>query len=308
MRLAIALLLFLLCTGLRPAAGDSPRVVASIKPVHSLVAGVMAGVGAPALLVPGNASPHVYSLKPSDAKRLDGAKLVFWVGPIYETFLSKPLAAVATKARVVTLAETPGVTVLPAREGGVWGSHAKAHAHQHKAGDAHADDDGHLWLDPANGKAIVAAAATELARADPANAARYEANAARLSQELDALDGRLAAILAPAAGRPYIVFHDAYQYLERRYGLAGAGSITVSPEQKPGARRVKEIRDRIARAGAVCVFTEPQFEPALARSIAVDTDVRSGVLDPLGAAVPEGPDLYSKMMEALATSLASCLQ
>jgi zinc transport system substrate-binding protein len=292
-----------------PAAAEPPRVVASIKPLHSLVAAVMEGVGAPTLLVPGNASPHVYSLKPSDAKQLDGAGLVFWIGPTYEAFLTKPLVAVARKARVVTIAEAQGVTVLHARTGGVWADHAHGHdqGHKHKPGRSHDEDDGHLWLDPANGKAIVTAVATALAAADPANAARYTANAARATQNLDALDARLAALLAPAKGQPFIVFHDAYQYLERRYGLAAAGSVTVSPEQKPGARRVKEIRERIQKAGAVCIFAEPQFEPALVRTIAADTGARPGVLDPLGADVPEGPGHYPAMMEKLATSLATCL-
>jgi zinc transport system substrate-binding protein len=298
--LAILLPLLALAT---PAGASPPSVVASIKPVHSLVAAVMDGVGAPALLVPGSASPHTYSLKPSDARRLAAAQLVFWVGPMYEGFLVKPLAALGGAARVVTLAEAPGVVVLPAREGGVW----EEEAHAHGAAVHEEEEDGHLWLDPENAKAIVAAAAAALADADPAHEARYRANAARATAALGALDARLGARLAPVAGIPYIVFHDAYQYLERRYGLAAAGSITVAPERKPGARRVAEIRARIAGARVVCIFTEPQFEPALVRGLVADTGVRTGVLDPLGAGIPEGPTLYGAMMEKLAAALAGCL-
>ncbi|MBX6369190.1 MAG: zinc ABC transporter substrate-binding protein [Rhodospirillales bacterium] len=285
-----------------PVEAEAPRVLASIKPVQSLVAAVMEGAGVPELLVPGNASPHGYSLRPSDAKRLAAAEIVFWIGPAYEGFLEKPLAALAGGAKVVTLAEAEGVEVLPAREGGVWAADHEAHGH----GSA-LEADGHLWLDPENAKAIALAAARALAEADPAGAARYRANAARTVEALDRLDTRLRAVLSPVANVPYIVFHDAYQYLERRYGLAAAGAVAVTPERQPGARRVREIRERIMAAGAVCVFAEPQFEPALVRSLVRDSGARTGVLDPLGAGIPEGPALYAAMMEKLAASLAGCL-
>lgn len=285
-----------------PAEAEAPRVLASIKPVHSLVAAVMEGAGAPELLVPGNASPHGYSLRPSDAQRLAAAEIVFWIGPAYEGFLGKPLAALASGAKLVTLAEADGVEVLPAREGGVWATGHEEHGH----GSA-PEADGHLWLDPENAKAIALAAARALAEADPAGAARYRANAARTVEALGRLDARLRAVLSPVANIPYIVFHDAYQYLERRYGLAAAGAVAVAPGRQPGARRVREIRERIAGAGAVCVFAEPQFEPALVRSLVRDSGARAGVLDPLGAEIPEGPALYAAMMEKLAASLAGCL-
>jgi zinc transport system substrate-binding protein len=303
---AASLALIALLLRAAPAAAEPPRVVASIKPVHALVAAVMEGIGVPALLVPGNASPHLYSLRPSDAQRLAEAQLVFWIGPVHEAFLAKPLAALGDGARAVTLAEAPGVTLLRAREGGVWEGGAHDHASERRGHDS-AEEDGHLWLDPGNAKAIVAAAARALAAADPANGARYRANAARTQEALSALDARLGALLAPVKTVPYLVFHDAYQYLERRYGLAAAGAITVAPERKPGARRVKEIRARIAAAGVACVFAEPQFEPGLVRTLVEGTGARTGVLDPLGADLAEGPGLYAAMMERLAGALARCL-
>jgi zinc transport system substrate-binding protein len=304
---SLSLLALLLAAA--PAAAETPRVVASIKPVHALVAAVMEGLGAPALLVPGNASPHAYSLRPSEAQRLAAAQLVFWIGPGYEAFLAKPLAALGEGARIVRLAEAEGVTVLPAREGGAWEGDAHAHgpAHRAPAEAAPGEADGHLWLDPANAKAIVAAAAAALAAADPPNGPRYRANAARTEARLSALDARMAARLAPVTSVPYIVFHDAYQYLERRYGLAAAGAITVAPERRPGARRVQEIRARIARSGVACVFAEPQFEPALVRTLTEGTKARAGVLDPLGADLAEGPFLYEALLERLADALAGCL-
>jgi zinc transport system substrate-binding protein len=294
-----------------PAFAEPPRVVASVKPVQSLVAGVMAGVGSAELIVPGNASPHVYALRPSDARKLDGAQLVFWIGEMYEGFLEKPLEALAGKAKIVTLSEVDGMTLLRAREGGAWESHAShGHSHGQKGGKhdhATREDDGHLWLDPENAKAIASAAARALSDADPANAVHYAANADSLKQRLAELDRTVAARLGPVGKQPYVVFHDAYQYFERRYGLVPAGSITVAPEGKPGARRIQQIRAKMTRLGARCIFAEPQFEPSIVTTIAADTKTRSGVLDPLGADIREGPDLYFTLMERLAGSLADCL-
>jgi zinc transport system substrate-binding protein len=307
MRRASPAWLLALLLAAAPAAADPPRVVASIKPVHSLVAAVMDGVAVPELLVPGNASPHVYSLRPSDARRLEAAELVLWVGPVYESFLAKPLAALGEKARIVTLSQAEGIAMLPARGGGAWDAHEHGPAHRHAHGAAHDDDDGHLWLDPENGKAIVGIAVAALSALDPANAARYAGNGDRARGEIDALDARIEARLAPFGTTPFIVFHDAYQYFERRYGLRAAGSLTVSAEQKPGARRVREIRARIEQAGAACVFAEPQFEPSIIDTIIAGTKARSAVLDPLGAGLPEGPTLYGAMLDRLAASLAGCL-
>jgi zinc transport system substrate-binding protein len=304
LRLLAALLLALPLLAGRPDAARA-QVVASIKPVHSLVAAVMAGVGTPELIVRGSASPHTYSLRPSDATRLAAARVIFWIGPAFEAFLVRPLATLSPSATVVTLSAAPGVTVLPARHGGVWGEHAD----EHGADDDGADEtrDGHLWLDPRNAAVMVGAIAEALAAADPAHAAAYAANAAAARRDIAGLDAELAARLAPVRGVGFIVFHDAYQYLERRYGLAALGAVTVSPEAKPGARRVAELRDRIRASGARCVFAEPQFEPALVRILVAETGARSGTLDPEGAAIPEGPGLYATLMRGLADSLVRCL-
>jgi zinc transport system substrate-binding protein len=305
-RLVAAAALGLALLGLRPATAQ-PQIVASIKPVHSLVAAVMAGVGAPELIVHGAASPHTYALRPSDATRLGRARLVFWIGPAYEAFLAKPLATLADGARIVTLADAPGVIVLPARKGGAWEEDEHDHGHEHGHGAGETGRDGHLWLDPRNADAMVAAIAEALAAADPPHAAAYAANAAAARQRLAALDGELAATLGPVRGVAFVVFHDAYQYLERRYGLAAAGAVAVSPEQRPGARRVSELRTRIRQLGARCVFAEPQFEPALVKTLVAETGARTGTLDPLGADLPDGPSLYEAMMRRLAESLVRCL-
>ncbi|MGE0254933.1 MAG: zinc ABC transporter substrate-binding protein [Alphaproteobacteria bacterium] len=310
---------------LRPAAAEAPAVVASIPPVHSLVAAVMAGAGTPDLLIPGAVSEHTYTLKPSDARLLDRATVVFWVGPPIEGYLAKPLAALAGRARVVELLEAEGVERLPARSGGVWEEHAHDDHHDHDHGEAagkrddhddHDDDhaghdaavDGHVWLSPLNARAIARAAAATLGAADPANAARYAANLAALESRLAALDEELKATTAPVRGLPFIVFHDAYQYLEQAYGLASAGSITVSAERKPGARRLAELRAKVREAGARCIFAEPQFPSTLVRTVAEGTGARTASLDQLGAGIAPGPDLYFVMMRRLAGDLAGCLR
>ncbi|MGH6912932.1 MAG: zinc ABC transporter substrate-binding protein, partial [Geminicoccales bacterium] len=238
-----------------PAWADSPDVVVSIKPIHSLVAGVMRGVGEPTLLIEGAGSPHTYSLRPSEARAIEQADVVFWVGEGLEAFLAKPLAMLASDARLVGLGAARGVALLPTRSGGIWqedhdqdeAEHAEHEAHHGDAehGHRHRASDMHVWLDPQNAKAMVDAIATTLAETDPDNAGAYEGNAARLRQELDRLDQKLADTLAPVGDRPFVVFHDGYQYFEKRYRLNAIGSISVGPDRRPGARRLEEIRDTL---------------------------------------------------------------
>jgi zinc transport system substrate-binding protein len=290
-----------------PAAA-APRVVVTIKPIHALVAGVMAGVTEPELLIKGGGSPHDYSLRPSDAKLLSRAELVVRVGADFETFLNKALAGLAGQARVVSLDGLPGVTLLPARAGGVWDEHDHGEEAQGHAEPGHAETNLHLWLDPQNGRTIVAGLVKVLAELDPANTERYRQNGAALDRRLVELDRRLAQQLQPVAGRPFVVFHDAYPYLEKRYQLRAVGSVTVSPERAVGARRLSEIRAKIKASGARCVFSEPQFEPKLVRMLIEGTGAGTGVLDPEGAGLTPGPEAYFQLLEGLGKSLRECLK
>lgn len=344
---------------LSPAlATAAPDVVVSIKPVHSLVASIMKGVGEPSLIVEGSASPHTYTLKPSNARALENADLVFWVGPGLEAFLEKPLEALPKKAKVVELEDAPGMTKLPFREGGAFESHehdehadhaetgedhdghaheeaghaehaeaehthdhghdheaeeaaasAESHGHEEHAHDenAHGGTDMHLWLDPTNAKVMAAEIAKTLSEADPANKGIYEANLAALDTEISALDSEIVAQLKPVMEKPFIVFHDAYQYFEKHYGVRVTGSVTVSPETMPGAERLSTIRAKIEELGAACVFAEPQFEPKLIGIVTEGTQAKSGVLDPEGGTLEAGPALYSQLMRNLATSMSTCL-
>ncbi|CZT35450.1 zinc ABC transporter substrate-binding protein ZnuA [Rhizobium sp. 9140] len=301
------------------AHAQTPDVVVSIKPIHSLVASIMAGVGEPKLIVEGAASPHTYNMKPSNASALQKANVVFWMGEGMEHFLEKPLETLGSKATIVALEEAPGVEKLPQREGGPFEPHDDGDeaedAHGHDAADAHdakhAHDDGefdmHSWLDPRNAKAMAAEIETVLAKADPEHAATYRTNRETLDARIDALDLAIAATVAPIKDRPFIVFHDAYQYFENRYGVTVAGSITVSPETAPGAQRLKEIHAKIETLGATCVFAEPQFEPKLVNVVLEGTTARSGTLDPEAGTLTAGPDLYFQLMNGVAQSLASCL-
>jgi zinc transport system substrate-binding protein len=316
-----ALLITLLAVGGAGVAAAQPAVVASIKPVHSLVAGVMEGVGEPTLLLRGGASPHAYALRPSDAQALARAQVVFWIGEGFETFLIRSLGTLAAGTRVVELAEAEDVALLPNREGGMWEEeaeeapersiHSRRRTEAPRAEEEHGHEHGeynlHIWLAPANAQAMVRAIVAALAEADPARAERYRANGQRLHQRLEALDAALRRRLAPVAGRPYIVFHDAYANLEQAYGLNAVGSITVSPEQAPGARRIAQLRAKVQALGAVCVFAEPQFEPRLVRTVVDGTPARVGVLDPLGADLPDGPGLYFALLERMAEALVGCL-
>ena len=314
MKLAVsavsAVLAALLWSG--AALAETPKVVATIKPLHSLVAAVMGDLGSPQLIVKGGASPHTYSLRPSDASAVEAADIVFWTGHGMELFLEDALDSLAANAAVVELADSPGIELLSIREGGAFEPHEHevevhtaddGHDHDHD----HGDMDMHFWLDPVNAGHMVAAIADALGAADPEHAAAYEANASAEIARLEALTAELDMLLAPVRDKPFIVFHDAYQYFERRFGLTVAGTVTVTPDTLPGAQRIGALRDRIATAGAACVFAEPQFEPAVVATIVEGTSARSGTLDPEGGNLPEGPGLYRELLLGLATSLADCL-
>lgn len=296
-------------------ASAIPRVVATVKPLHSLVAGVMAGVGEPDLIIRGAGSPHTYQLKPSEARLLERAQVIFWIGAPLETFMEKPLEALGGKARVVTVLQLPGIAVLPGRRGGAWEQddghddpdHGRA-ARETPGRPGGGTLDAHLWLDPANARVIAREAAAVLGRMDPEHRGRYAANAEVLVARIDALDVELKATLAPVRDLPFVVFHDAYQYLEAGYALRAVGSVAVGADRAPGARRIKEIRETIRSLGARCVFSEPQFPSKILGTLLEGTDTRRGTLDPLGAGAPAGPEAYFTLMRALGSSLAECLR
>ena len=437
------------------------NVVASVKPLHSLVSGVTEGVQKPDLIVKGAASPHTYSLKPSQAKQLEEADLVFWMGHELESFLEQPLEAIATKAKVVELIDSQGLKRLDMREGGAFDDHGhddhgqgehSEEGHDDHAGEGHAFEwagifklsaedytwtfakvdgdyadpmmkmvflrtssggeegieeqeevaerlikqqssvrrnhdgrlipdeenayqlvfdanrnvtkmrinikkegyyafftehmpfefeagehflknvsgkdieptaqepeaghhdhhghsgfDVHVWLDPENAKVLVQEIKEALVELDPSNAGKYEANAKNLMLKLDRLISEISVKLASSKGKGFVVFHDAYQYFEERFGMTAVGSITVSPEVVPGASRIRELKDKIVELNAHCVFSEPQFQPKIVFTVAEGTQANTGVLDPLGASIADGPELYFTLVRDMANSLQECL-
>ena len=299
----------LLAAAWQSALGASPpRVVVSIVPLHSLVSGVMDGIGTPVLIVRGYGSPHSYQMRPSDAAALQAADLVFWIGEPLETFLQKPLRALPRKARVVAMIDAPGLRLLVNRASGPWEIEHSEHAPgEHHMGSTPATLDPHIWLDPINAKHLLALIVNQLSEIDPGNAPRYQANGQRLDTRLDHLDHELDAKLARARGVPFIVFHDAFQYFELRYGLRSVGSMLSSPERLPSAKRVQALRTEIRELGVRCIFQEPQFESALIKTLGEGTAARVAVIDPLGAAFEPGQDAYFKMMRANASAMVGCL-
>jgi len=303
----------LLCCRFSPALAAepaAPRVVVSIKPLHSLVAGVMQGVGKPFLLVKGGGSPHGYVLRPSEARALAKAQLVVWVGHELESFLQKPLLTLGKKAHQLALAAELEGDLLVKRQGGTWEGRAHKHSSEEKHtghGTQHQSADLHLWLDPALAKQIVILAGEKLSEIDPDHRSQYQNNVVGMVKKIDQLDQDLKKQLAPVKDIPYIVFHAAYQYFESAYGLNAIGSITIDPERKPGAKRIKDIRQKIDQLGARCVFSEPQFESRLIATVIEGTGAKTGILDPLGADLPEGAEAYFQLMHRLADNLSSGL-
>lgn len=305
------------------ALAASPSVVATIKPVAAIAAALMQGTQAkPHLLVDGNSSPHVYSLKPSDAAALQRADLILWVGPGLETFLGEALSTLPQHARVLELMKAPGLQLLPYHTGNEWepDDDDHDHGHEHEHGSGHADEQGemndlseeahtdpHLWLNPANVSAMAEMVANALGDLAPENRGLYASNLVALRQQLTATDEQLRAELAPVRSRPFIVFHDGYQYLASHYGLANVGSITLSADREPGASRVLALRKRFEAQQVSCLFTEPQFEPRLARTVTEGTSAKTGTLDPLGSTLPVDADYFPKLYNALASSLTACL-
>lgn len=297
------------------AHADVPSVAVDIAPVHSLVARVMEGVGSPDLIVSPGASPHGYSLRPSEAQALQDADIVVWVSAELTPWLAETIETLAGDAEAIELLEVTGTTELDVREGALFEAHDheddKGHAEGATAGAGHDPEHGahdpHAWLSPENAKVWLDAIAAELSAVDAENAGVYFANAAAGKTELDALIAEIGATLEPARGSTFIVFHDAYQYFEASFDIPASGAISLSDAARPSPARIAEIRDRVAEQGVSCVLAEPQFNPALVQTVLDGTDARSAVLDPLGADLTPGAALYPQLMRNLAKSLADCL-
>ncbi|TBV03069.1 zinc ABC transporter substrate-binding protein ZnuA [Phytopseudomonas dryadis] len=284
------------------------RVLTSIKPLQLIAAAVQAGVGEPEVLLPPGASPHHYALRPSDMRRVQDVDLLYWVGPDLEGFMVRVLAGRDRPS--VAVQDLPDMTL---RHFGEQHGDEHEHEHEHEHADEHDHDhrpgtlDAHLWLLPANAWVIATRMAADLSQADPANAARYQANLQAFGQRLESLDPRLQSRLAPLANKPFFVFHEAFDYFEAAYGLRHAGVFSVASEVQPGARHVAAMRERLQNSGPSCVFSEPPLRPRLAETLTAGLPVTLAELDSMGAAVPVDASGYEALLEGLADGLSECL-
>ena len=321
------------------------KVVTSIKPIHSLASYLMDGIGKLDLIVDGYASPHGFSMKPSHAKMLQNAELIFWVGEDLESFLEKPLSSIAKKAEKIELIEIKGLNVLKFRERNIFDEHNHVdhgkkeehddhddhddHSkkeehddhdehddhgkkeehddhddHDDHEGHAHGEYDPHIWLDTMNAKAMLNEMAEHLIENDPKNEAKYKSNLDKALKDIDKLTIEVMTELNNSVSS--IVFHDAYQYFEKRFNVNVLGAFTVNTDVMPGAEQLAEIREIIEHDKVACVFSEPQFNPDIINAVAKDMKIKTGVLDPLGATLDSGKDLYFKLIRNMSASFKGC--
>ena len=289
-------------------------VVASIKPIHSLVAAVMGDIGTPHLLLEAPSSAHHFTLKPSQARSLQAADIVFWVGPTMEQPLTKALATLAPQAQTLPLIESAGLVLInfdkvtPAHEKH---DHEKHGHEKHDKHDEHAKHDDHLinphiWLDPQNAKIMLGVMAARLAKADPKNASAYAANADSMAARLATLETDITSQLASYSAAKFLVLHDAHVYFERRFGLRNYGAITTEPDVMPTASRVKALRDELREHRFDCIFAEPFLGQKAVALIAEGSKVSIGTLDPIASNLPAGAQLYPDLLMSYAKALQSC--
>ena len=315
---------------------ETPQVAVDIAPVHSLVARVMAGVSTPDLIVQPGASPHEYSLRPSDAAALQNADLIFWIGPDLTPWLTDTIQTLAPDAAVTALLEADGTIELEFRESALFEAHDHDDHGEEAGHDDHGDEDGHddhgddhdddhdedagheghdhgkhdphAWLSAQNAMSWMNVIAGQLSAADPDNAGTYFANAAAGRGEIKTLIDEVNATLAPVRDGQFIVFHDAYQYFETDFDFPASGAISLSDASDPSPARIAEIQQRIAQEGIKCVLAEPQFNPGLVATVLDGSDAQTGILDPLGSDLEPGPALYPQLIRNLSTALAGCMQ
>lgn len=279
------------------------RVLTSIKPLQLIAAAVQDGVAVPEVLLPPGASPHNYALRPSDVRKVQSVDLLYWIGPDMEGFLPRVLKGRSLPS--VAVQDLPGMKLRHfAEDSHSHAEEADEHDHDHRPGTL----DAHLWLSPVNARVIATRIAADLSAADPVNAARYQSNLKAFNERLDALDTRLKARLAGIAGKPYFVFHEAFDYFEDAYGLKHAGVFSVAAEVQPGAQHVAAMRARLQQVGKTCVFSEPPLRPRLAETLVAGLPVKLAELDALGGYTPATAQGYEQVLEKLGNDLAGCLE
>ncbi len=277
---------------------QAPRVVVTLKPLHSLVAGLMMGVATPQLLLPDGASPHTYQLKPSTLKQLQQADLIIWVGPALELFMVKALHSVQPRLGLITVLDIPHLQTYPQRHGRQWHDHA---------GHDHGTVDPHVWLSTDNAQIFVNTLSAYLTKADPLHAKQYAENAKKLTKEIAALKTQLQTLLAPVHKQPFLVYHDGYQYFEKEFDLHPVGTMMVNPHLPLSANGLNVIKTLIKDHHVHCVFRETEFNDNMTQQLG-SLSVKIAELDPLGTRFPPGPENYAKTLVQMGTTLRECLE
>ena len=303
------------------AMSDTPKVAADISPVHSLVSRVMLGVGTPDLIVQAGASPHGYTLRPSEAKALQDAQMVFWMGESLSPWMEGALDTLSSDATIITLLERDETILMEFREGSLFEEHdhddhgdEKHDDHGDEKHDDHGDHedhgshDPHAWLSPDNARIWLNLIASQLSIVDPENAGTYFANAAAARSEIEALKTEVNSLLEPVRGKKFIVFHDAYQYFEKAFDLSASGAISLGDASKPSPARIAEIQGRIQEESIDCVLSEPQFNKGLVATVMAGSKAKTSVIDPLGVGLKPGPDLYSELIRNMTKTLVDCFE
>ena len=297
------------------------KVVTTIKPLHSLISRIMETRGEPQLIIEGTNNPHTFVFKPSHANMIEEADIVFWIGEDLEAFMEKPLNSLAKNAKKIAFMDSDSIEKLKFREENIFDDHDDhddhdGHDDEHEGHDDHDDHaghhdghnhgefDAHIWLDPENAKEMVKIIRDELIKIDPDGQRQYSVNAAGATLELDNLINSVEKELSKDIS--YIVFHDAYQYFETRFGVKSAGALTLNPDVLPGAKQIADIQDLINDKGIKCIFSEPQYNPKIIETLGNDMNISTGVMDPLGAYIEAGPSMYSELINEIANSIKNC--
>ncbi len=294
------------CASTSACVADVPNVVTDIPPIHSLVAQVMQGLGTPSALVSGNASPHGHSMRPSQAAALASADLVFWVGPELTPWLETSLDVLANDAKVTAMLHTTGTKTLEFRVENKFSEDSTIEEHE-EHDHLHEGLDPHAWLNPENASLWLQVIADQLSQHDMENADIYQQNAEAAKNRIAILIPNLKDRLKSASMENIIVYHDAFQYFEKFFDLKTVGTIVLNDASQPSPARLSQVQAKLQDAKVVCVFTEAQFNSGLVNVVIEGTNVKTATLDPLGAGVELGPDLFGEILSKLADEISSCV-
>ena len=296
-------------------ASETKGVITTIKPIESLVNAVIGDTGKTVSLIPPEISPHEFRLKPSDVRILQNSNIVFYISSHLETGIVKMFKNLPKNIKTINLMEETGIDHLSIRDNEAWELHDHDDHDKHDAKDEKHDDhdkhdtkdDIHIWLDPDNAIKIVRKINKELSLFFPKNAMIYNDNSSKLINEIESLKIELKKELLPIKDKPYIVFHDAYQYFERAFELNAIGSIALENDVASSPKQISFIKDKILKSQATCVFQEPQFDSKLVNTVVEGTKARIGILDPIGVNIVEKENFYLQLLRNMTKSLKKCL-